>query len=348
MIKPFTFPRVLLLASAFFMTACSAQRYPVTDHSDGERFYNQDRSNDVEKSVFDLLKWKLAGNAQTWPESVDDNVTPNFSHSLQQGEGAVTFINHATDLVQFPELTVLTDPVFSERASPFSWAGPKRHRTPGASIEELPKVDVVVISHNHYDHMDLDSLVAINQKDQPTFVVPLGNKKYLVDNNIHNVIELDWWQDYTTKKGSIITLVPMQHWSARGLFDRSEALWGGFVIQSAGLSVLFAGDTGYNRQFKDIEAKFGPMDLSLIPIGAYEPRWFMKNQHINPAEAVQAHQDLKSKLSAGMHFGTFQLTDEGIDDPEKALAMSLAEQGIDPNDFIVPKNGQTIVFGKVK
>lgn len=346
---PISLSKVLLfIISGISLAACSGNRIPVSDHSDGKIFYNEDRTAEVGKSLFDVIKWKLWGDAEPWPEFVDDNWKPNFTQPLMPGEGMVTFINHATELVQFERLTVLTDPIFSERASPFSWIGPKRHRSPGASIEALPKVDVVIISHNHYDHMDLDSLVAINKKDHPTFIVPLGNKKYLEDKGIKNVVELDWWQNHSSKDGSIITLIPMQHWSTRGLFDRFEALWGGYVIESSDLKVLFAGDTAYNRQFKEVQEKMGPMDLSILPIGAYEPRWFMKNQHMNPAEAVQAHLDLKSKLSVGMHFGTFQLTDESIDDPVMDLAKELAAEKLDPKEFIVQKNGQTIFFNNVK
>lgn len=338
-----------LMIGVITISACSTHRFPVSDHSDGERFYNEDRTENVEKSLFDVIKWKFwGGDAKPWPETVDDNVVPNFPQRLKQGEGAVTFINHATDFIQFERLSVLTDPVFSERVSPVSWVGPKRHRKPGAALAELPKIDIVIISHNHFDHMDINSLVLIDKKDHPTFIVPLGNKKYLEKKGIKNVVELDWWQRYTSDDGSNITLVPMQHWSARGLFDRFEALWGGYVIESSGLKVMFAGDTGYNQQFKKIKEKFGAMDLSLLPIGAYEPRWFMKEQHLNPKEAVQAHLDLHSKLSVGMHFGTFQLTDEGIKEPEIALKKALIAKRINPKEFLAPKNGQTISFGNVE
>lgn len=339
---------VFFLLGTLSISACSSAQFPVSNHSDGEIFYNEDRSVKIDKGFFDIIKWQLSGDNKEWPDMVNDNVAPNFFHSLQMGEGAVTFINHATTFIQFEKLTVLTDPVFSERVSPFSWIGPKRHRPPGAVLAELPKIDVVIISHNHFDHMDIDSLLAIENKDHPTFIVPLGNKQYLEDNGIQKVVELDWWQRYTSNDGATITLVPMQHWSARGVFDRFEALWGGYVIESSGLQAMFAGDTGYNQQFKDIEAKFGAMDLSLLPIGAYEPRWFMKEQHLNPQDALQAHVDLRSKLSVGIHFGTFQLTDEGIEEPVTDLQEAMAAENINPNSFLTPKNGQTILFGHLK
>ncbi len=335
---------IWLVIGAMSMSACSSQRFPVSDHSDGSVFYNEDRSVNFDRGLLDMIKWKFSGEEEVWPDAVVDNVEPNFSKQLGQGEGAVTFINHATEFVQFEKFTVLTDPVFSERVSPFSWMGPKRHREPGASLAELPKIDVVIVSHNHFDHMDIDSLVAVEKKDQPIFIVPLGNKAFLEENGINHVVELDWWQSYSSDAGFDITLVPMQHWSARGIFDKFETLWGGYVVESSGLKVLFAGDTGYNKQFKEIEEKFGAMDLSLLPIGAYEPRWFMKDQHMNPEEAVQAHLDLRSKLSIGMHFGAFQLTDEGIEDPVTDLVKSLMSKNIDLKDFIVPKNGQTTFF----
>lgn len=334
-----------LFALSILILSCSHQQFPVTDHSDGKMFYNEDREVGVNKGLFDLLKWQLAGGKKDWPDHKDDNETPQFVKKLGSEDVAVTFINHATELIQLEKLTIITDPIFSERASPFSWVGPKRHRKPGAEIAELPKIDVVVISHNHYDHLDIASLIELQKKDQPQIIVPLGTKAVLEESGIKNVTELDWWQNYKTQ-GVTITLVPMQHWSARGVFDRFEALWGGYVFESADLKILFAGDTGYNRQFKEIKEKLGAMDLSILPIGAYEPRWFMKEQHLNPADAVKAHQDLNSKLSIGTHFGTFQLTDEGIDDPIMDLETELQSAKIDLKDFVAPKNGQTIFLSK--
>lgn len=335
---------VVSLALILLLSSCEQPpNYPKSDHYDGERFYNQDRATSVEPGWGDVLKWKIFNKATPWPAIVNDNVQPYVLKQPKAGEGAITHINHATQLIQLPQITVITDPVFSERVSPLSWLGPKRHRQPGVELSSLPKIDAVVVSHNHYDHLDKKSLLAIDEKDQAVFIVPLGNKKLLQSIGIKNVVELDWWQAFSLN-GSKITLVPMQHWSARGLTDKCETLWGGYVIESDGLKVLFSGDTGYNRQFKEIEQRFGSMNASILPIGAYEPRWFMKSQHMSPKEAIQAHLDLKSHLSIGNHLGTFQLTDEGIDEPIHELHNNLKLRGIDPKQFITPKNGQTIIL----
>ncbi len=349
------------------LSSCGHAPFPESDHYQNGRFENLGHVGGG-KSFWAVLRWKLAFSGEEWPEMVLDNVTPDFTQKPGLGRAYVTLINHATELLQFEGLTVLTDPVFSERVSPFSWIGPKRHRLPGATIAELPKVDVVVVSHNHYDHMDLASLLELERKDHPKFIVPLGNKKVLTEAGLTDVVELDWWQEVklgsrggdesgsgnesgtiagegTRKRPATISLVPMQHWSRRGLGDTNEALWGGYVIQASGLKVLFAGDTGYGEQFKLIEQKFGSMDLSLLPIGAYEPRWFMKAQHMNPEDSVRAHLDLKSRRSIGMHFGTFQLTDERIEEPVTALRENLVKAKIPENLFAAPKNGQTVSFG---
>lgn len=338
-----TFRFYILLIFVSF-TACASTQYPISDHYDGKRFYNQDRSVGGGKSFFEVLKWKIFDTAKSWDKLVEDNVKPDLTRSLKKGEGAVTFINHATKFIQLQDINVITDPVFSERASPFKWIGPVRYRRAGVEISQLPKVDVVVISHNHYDHLDLDSLLSLYKKDQPLFIVPLGNRKLLTDIGITNIIELDWWENYSVGSHATITLVPMQHWSARGLFDRSKALWGGYVIESSSLKILFCGDTGYNTHYQQIEKKFGAMDLSIIPIGAYEPRWFMKDSHMNPEDAIQAHLDLKSKLSIGTHYGTFQLTNEGMDDPIEELRKGLQKFKIKEDLFLTPKNGETIFF----
>lgn len=266
---------------------------------------------------------------------------------MHGNEIAVTFINHATALIQIPEGNILTDPIFSERASPFQWIGPKRVHKPGLTIDELPKIDVILLSHNHYDHMDLPSLqtiVAKNQHDHqisPLILVPLGNKKILTDAGLSNVVELDWWQEY--QQNSLkITLTPNQHWSKRITVGRNRALWGGFVIVGKQARVYFAGDTGYSGHFKEIAQRFGPMDISLLPIGAYEPRWFMQHHHMNPAEAVRAHLDLQSHRSMAIHFGTFHLSDEAIDQPAEDLLANLKESGIPEKNFVIPRPGETI------
>ncbi|MFI5347902.1 MAG: MBL fold metallo-hydrolase [Elusimicrobiota bacterium] len=315
--------------------------YPVSDHFDGETFYNLDRSKTVKKTFRDFLKWRFTPRPRGyWPARADNPFSPELPRSLGAAALAVTGINHATDLIQFQGLNILTDPVFSERVSPVSWIGPRRVRPPGLAFDALPRIDVVLVSHNHYDHMDLPTLVRLHRRDRPRFIVPLGNARIL--SGIEGVVELDWWQVAVVGDDSSVTLVPVQHWSGRSLFDRRRALWGGFFIRRGSASVFFAGDTGYGEHFAMIRDRLGPPDLSLLPIGAYEPRWFMKDQHINPDEAVRAHLDLGSRRSVGMHFGTFRLTDEGIDDPVTALAESRRVRSVPEEDFLALHNGLTV------
>jgi L-ascorbate metabolism protein UlaG (beta-lactamase superfamily) len=312
--------------------------YPVSDHFDGERFWNLDRSKTIKKGFRDLLKWRLSPHARgAWPKRAENSFRPEM---LGAAELAVTGINHATDLIQFQGLNILTDPVFSERVSPVSWIGPRRVRPPGLEFEALPRIDVVLVSHNHYDHMDLPTLVRLYRRDRPVFVVPLGNARIL--SGIEGVVELDWWREVVVGDNASVTLVPVQHWSGRGLFDRRRALWGGFFIRRGSVSAFFAGDTGYGDHFATIRERLGSPDLSILPIGAYEPRWFMKDQHINPDEAVRAHLDLHSRLSVGMHFGTFRLTDEGIDDPVSALEASRRARNVPDQAFLALHNGLTV------
>ncbi len=315
--------------------------YPRTDHFNGEKFFNPEHESN--KGFGSFLKWQLSGGKVPWPKTRENKVAPRIPETVAEGKLANTFINHATHLLQFPEAHVLTDPVFSVRTSPVQWAGPKRVREPGVALTALPKIHVVVISHNHYDHMDSGSIRSLTDAHDPLFLVPLGNAKALKNFGARNVVELDWWQDHQAH-GLKITLVPALHWSARGMFDRNKTLWGGFVIQNAKHKVFFAGDTGYHTHFTKIRERLGIMDLSLLPIGAYEPRWFMKDHHMNPEEAVQAHLDLGSKLSQGTHFGTFPLTDEGIDDPVQALVIAREKLKVAADRFLAPDNGETLLL----
>jgi L-ascorbate metabolism protein UlaG (beta-lactamase superfamily) len=317
--------------------------YPPSDHYDGERFCNLDRSKTVKKGFLDVLKWRLSARPLgAWPERAENEYAPDLPRSLGAAELAVTGINHATDLIQFQGLNLLTDPVFSERVSPVSWAGPRRVRPPGVAFDALPRIDVVLVSHNHYDHMDLPTLVRLYRRDRPRFIVPLGNARTLEAAGIDGVVELDWWAEAPLGDNASVVLVPVQHWSGRGLFDRRRALWGGFFIRRGPASVFFAGDTGYGGHFTMIRDRLGSPSLSILPIGAYEPRWFMKDQHVNPDEAVRAHLDLGSRMSVGMHFGTFRLTDEGIDDPVAALAASRLSRGVPDEAFRPLHNGLTV------
>lgn len=262
---------------------------------------------------------------------------------------AATWIGHATVLMQMGGLNVLTDPVFSERASPLSWVGPQRAQPPGVALAELPRIDAVLVSHDHYDHCDLPSLKALAAQagGPPLFLVPLGLKTLLEEAGIANVVELDWWQGRTLH-GVEIVLTPVQHWSARGLTDRLRTLWGGWALFAPDFHLFFAGDTGYSADFADIHARFarrqggGGFDLALLPVGAYAPRWFMKDQHVDPGEAVRIHLDLAARRSLGIHWGTFELSDEPLDEPPRALAAARRALGLADEAFLLIAIGQTL------
>ncbi|MFN9065615.1 MAG: MBL fold metallo-hydrolase, partial [Bdellovibrionales bacterium] len=274
---------------------------------------------------------------------VDDPKATPIPTELKPDQVQLTFLNHASVYIQTQKLKIITDPIWSERSSPFSWAGPKRARRPSHSPEDLPGVDIVMVSHNHYDHFDEASLVTLKNKFNPLFLVPLGDGRLLEKLGITNFKELDWNDIYFHEPSqSHIHFVRCNHWSARGMFDRNYSLWGAYVIKTLGKKIYFAGDTGYGNHFKEVLNTFGEMDISLLPIGAYEPRWMMQDQHMNPAEAVQAHLDLKSKNSYGIHFRTFQLTNEGIEDP--VVDLEKAKKEFKVENFMAPQFGVHFIF----
>jgi L-ascorbate metabolism protein UlaG (beta-lactamase superfamily) len=314
-------------------------RGPVSDHFDGRVFFNRDAG--AGRSFGEFVRWQRTSRPKPWPLWVENRVMPQLPGQLARGELALTFVNHVTFLLQFHGLNVLTDPVWSERVSPVQWSGPKRVRAPGLPLEHLPRIDVVLVSHNHYDHLDLDTLRRLGTEHRPLFVTGLGNQRFLQDHGLDRVIELDWWQE-THHGGASILYTPAQHWSGRGLRGRNRTLWGGFVLETDGRRVYFAGDTGYSRHFKDIRSRCGVMDVALLPIGAYEPRWFMGEQHMDPDEAVRAHLDLQAELSIGTHFGCFRLTDEGIDDPVTELGTARTRHRVAPDRFRVLETGETL------
>lgn len=252
----------------------------------------------------------------------------------------VTWIGHATVLVQYSGINVLTDPIFAQRASPFSFMGPKRIAPPSLQIDQLPPIDFVLISHNHYDHLDEYTVKTIG--DRTIWVVPLGYKQWFADLGVRSVVELDWW-DSRNIAGATITATPSQHWTGRGFNDRYKALWASWSVRIGGFKFWFAGDTGYNDKiFSEIGARCGPFDLALIPVGGYEPRWFMKNMHINPEEAVSIHNDIHSKYSLGIHWGTFPLTAEPIDEPPYRLRE--AAKSLRKSVFVTYPLGKTTII----
>jgi N-acyl-phosphatidylethanolamine-hydrolysing phospholipase D len=266
-------------------------------------------------------------------------------------EISITWISHATVLVQMGGINILTDPHFSERTFAVQFLGPKRKVPLSVTLAELPRIDLVVISHNHYDHLDTDTVKALQAQagGPPLFAVPLGIDLWFKDLGITNVERFDWWNTKSLL-GVDIHFVPAQHWSSRSPFDTNATLWGGWVIKEKangtdlGRSLYFAGDTGISKDFQDIGARFNGFDFSLIPVGAYEPRWFMKDQHVNPEEAVQIHRDVKSKWSLGVHWGTFELTDEALDQPLVDLPNALDKAGVQKSDFVMFKHGESRFF----
>jgi L-ascorbate metabolism protein UlaG (beta-lactamase superfamily) len=274
-----------------------------------------------------------------------ETVKSDFSPALNP---SLTWIGHATVLVRVGGLSILTDPQFSERASPLSFAGPRRVVPPAPGLDQLPHIDAVLISHNHYDHLDLDSVkkLAAQPGGSPRFFVPLGLKDWFSRQGIEDVTELGWWQSRSFK-GIEVHFVPVQHWSKRTLTDENRTLWGGWVLRHAELSFFFAGDAGYSRDFADIRARFGGFDLAAFPIGAYEPRWFMKIMHMDPAEAVQAHKDVNARQSLAIHWGTFDgLTDESLYEPPQRLAEERRKAGLSEDQFFVLKHGETRSLGR--
>jgi len=311
---------------------------PRTDHFDGRRFFNPNGANGQPVWMVPRL---LLTPWTRWPSELP--VEPRRPPSPGPDEVVVTFVGHATFLIQAAGTNVLIDPVYSRRASPFSFAGPRRARAPGVRFDDLPAISLVLLSHNHYDHCDLGTLQLLERRFHPPVVTPLGNGPLLRSAGFRQVEELDWWQPASAAPVPI-TLTPAQHFSARGPFDRNRALWGGFLIEVGGLRILHAGDSGYGPHFRQIAERLGPIDLALLPIGAYEPRWFMKDIHMNPAEAVQAHLDLAARQSIAMHFGTFQLTPEGIDEPVRGLADALRERGVAAQRFRILDVGESFTL----
>ncbi|MCI5103901.1 MAG: MBL fold metallo-hydrolase [Algiphilus sp.] len=252
-----------------------------------------------------------------------------------------TWIGHASFLLQQGGYNLLTDPVLSERASPFSFAGPKRLQAPGLTLETLPPIDLVLLSHDHYDHCDLPTLQALRQRDDPVIVAPLRLGQWLGRRGFDRWVELDWWEQHQHQTLHIHA-VPVQHFSGRAALDRNRRLWAGFIIESPGWRCFFAGDSGYSRDFADIGARFAPIDLALLPIGAYEPRAFMAPVHANPEEAVRMHQDLGARRSIGMHWGTFRLTTEPMNEPPQRLQRAVAAAGLPAEAFITVALGETL------
>lgn len=333
----------------FFMFGCAAQPVGMPkSHHTHNGFRNVYTSDD--KSFLDFLKWRwqrffkdIPGPETYQFEVVKNN--PKFIHS-EDDQTTLTWIGHATVLLQLDGKNILTDPLFSQRTSPVQWAGPKRLVPPGVLMENLPPIHMVLISHDHYDALDEGSVMNLFQRpggEDTVFFVPLGLKQWFNKRGITKVFEMDWWEN-TQMENFSITAVPVQHWSKRSLFSKNRTLWAGWVLEVPDFRFFFAGDSGYCPHFKQIGEKFGKIDLAAIPIGAYEPRWFMSKYHISPEESIRVHQDINAEKSVGIHWGTFILTDEPLDEPPKRLAKAAENAGLDSDAFVVLKHGEIITL----
>ncbi len=304
---------------------------PVTDHFDGTRFFNPQGAPD--KTLRDVLRWRLSSRFARWPKQVAvETAVPE----ARVGGCRVTMVGHATVLLQVAGLNILTDPVWSNRASPLRFVGPRRVTAPGIRFDDLPPIDAVLLSHSHYDHLDVRTLARLHRRDRPLIVTPLGNdtilRRALGD---VRVSVGDWGTHVDITAQARVTLVPANHWSARGTRDRRMALWSGFVLRAENALIYFAGDTGYGDGgiFHRIRRDHGAPDLALLPIGAYAPRWFMQPQHADPEDAVQIMLDIEARQAVAIHWGCFQLTDEPREEPPRRLAQALAARGIAPHRF---------------
>lgn len=341
--------RIAVFISISLLMSCASNSHydPAKAHHTKSGFKNIYYEDD--KGLWEFLKWRWQKMSKEIPGTDDYSFDIDRTHhQLLKGntqQQTLTWIGHATFLIQFSGLNILTDPQFSERASPVSWAGPKRVVPPALQISDLPDIDAVIISHDHYDSLDTESIVALSKHNHQralTFIVPLGMKPWFDDLHLNSikVVELDWSETHTIN-GVTFTAEPSQHWSKRSLFDTFQRLWASWVIAGNNNKIFFAGDTGYAKHFKDIGEKYGGFDLALLPIGAYEPRWFMKSHHVNPEEAVKIHTDINADYSVAMHWGTFILTDEPLDEPPLKLDEALARHDIQKSEFEVYRHGET-------
>ena len=314
---------------------------PGSDHFNGKTFFNP--GSPSERGLLDVLRWQLTSRRPRWPRWVE--VAPQTPPPAPRDEAiAVTWINHATFLLQTAQQCLLTDPIFSERCSPVRWAGPRRVHAPGVAFAALPKIDVVLLSHDHYDHCDGPTLRRLAREHQPLFIAPLGHHTLLARAGAARIVELDWWQAHSPAADFTVTLTPARHWSRRLPGGTNRRLWGGFFLHTAQRRVWFAGDSGYDGAlFREIGQRCGAPDLALLPIGAYEPRWFMQPAHMNPEEAVRAHRDSGARQSLAMHWGAFQLTDEGRDAPVQALELARRAAGVSAGEFSAPDPGASVI-----
>jgi L-ascorbate metabolism protein UlaG (beta-lactamase superfamily) len=317
---------------------------PRTDHFDGTIFFNPEGV--PPGRLTDLLRWRISNGRQKWPRHFPSPFHGSRPEPVVEGDRmVVTMVGHATMLVQTAGLNFVTDPVWSNRASPVRFAGPKRVNPPGIAFHDLPRINAVLLSHNHYDHLDIPTLKLLAARDNPLIVTPLGNdtivKAAIPD---ARVVTGDWGDAVDLPSGLRLRFAPAHHWSARGMNDRRMALWAAFVLDTPGGRIYHVGDTGFHDgiNFDAAGREHGPFRLAILPVGAYEPRWFMRGQHMNPQEAVLGMELCNAAFAVGHHWGTFQLTDEAIEAPRHALHEALAGRGIDPDRFPALRPGESV------
>ncbi len=338
---------VLIIISIFgagaFLGCCtfSAPGYngPRSDHFDGTRFFNQDAA--TRQGFLDFLKWITTRTAPEWHKVAAVIPDTKLKERVGKGELQITFINHSTFLIQMDGINILTDPIWSDRTSPVSFSGPQRVHPPGVELTNLPPIDVIVVSHNHYDHLDLPTLNKIALRDRPKIYVSLGNRALLNRSGIEQVREMDWWQEESLSTSLKIVFVPAQHFSGRGMCDHNKTLWGGFVFESSAGAVYFAGDTAFGPHFEQLSGRFKRIRLALLPIGAFRPEWFMSPNHLSPKKAIDAHGILKAHTSVATHFGTFRLGDDEQDEPVKVLRSAIAQADVRTTEFWIMRFGES-------
>jgi len=337
---------MLLMATLVLLVFCDngatlkeRAMYKISDHYNGRNFYNPGPKH--KQNFFDFIKWITNRSARPW-ECKPVVQAPCPTPRVSDGKIVVTYVNHMTFLIQVDGFNILTDPVWSERVSPFSWIGPKRKSPVGLAMKDLPPIDVILLSHNHYDHLDIDSLRTLCKNHDPAIVTPLGNGRYLKSLKSKKIKELDWWDQETPHEGLKITAVPARHFSGRGLFDRDKALWCGFVIEVGDRKIYFAGDTAWGQHFNEIALRFPCIQVALLPAGAYLPFWFMSPIHLRPSQTIDAFVTLGAQKGIACHMGTFPMGDDSPQEAIEELKIAMSSCCVSQERFIIPHNGDTV------
>ncbi|MCY7350910.1 MAG: MBL fold metallo-hydrolase [Cytophagaceae bacterium] len=329
---------LIAVCIGYFFLSAPNYNGPVSDHFDGKQFINPGGAKP--NGFPELIKWMTNRQRGPWEEVREERYGPKPPQRVGSGELRVTFVNHSTFLIQMDGLNILTDPIYLRRVSPFQWIGPKRMRSPGIRFDDLPKIDLLLLSHNHWDHLEISTVRRVVERDHPRVLTPLGVKQFLDENGAPGATDLDWGDEANINDSLTVVCVRAQHFSGRGMADRDATLWAGYVLKSPHGNVYFTGDSGYGSFFKETGAHYGPFRLAIIPIGAYKPEWFMSPIHCSPKEAVQIHLDVRSNQSLACHFGTFPLADDSYLDPIADLKTVLQTQQIPAERFWIFEEGE--------